>query len=53
MNADRLIALTPDGDMLTLLDDGDAEKVATWDGHFLAGTMTPEILGTARGTLPR
>lgn len=51
VNADRLIALTPDGDQLTLLDDGDPEKVATWDGHFLAGTMTAEILGTAAGTL--
>ena len=53
VNADRLIALTPDGDQLTLLDDGDPEKVATWDGHFLAGTMTAEILGTAAGTWPR
>ena len=51
MNADRLVALTPDGDVLTLLDDGDPERVAEWDRHFAAGTVTPEILGSAAGTL--
>lgn len=51
VNCDRLVALTPEGDVLTLLDDGDAERVAVWDAHFEAGTMTPEILGSARGTL--
>jgi len=51
VNADRLIALTPDGEILTLLDDGDPERVAVWDSHFFAGTMTPEILASARGTL--
>jgi gluconolactonase len=51
VNADRLIALTPEGEVLTLLDDGDPERVAVWDEHFFAGTMTPEILSSARGTL--
>ena len=51
MNADRLVALTPDGDVLTLLDDGDPVRVAAWDRHFAAGTITPEILGSAAGTL--
>ncbi len=51
VNADRLIALTPEGDVLTLLDDGDPEQVAVWDAHFLAGTMTPELLVSARGAL--
>jgi sugar lactone lactonase YvrE len=51
VSCDRLIALTPAGEVLTLLDDGDAEKVGVWDEHFLAGTMTPELLGFARGTL--
>lgn len=51
VNADRLVALTPDGEVLTLLDDGDHAKVAAWDEHFAAGTMTPEILSTAAGTL--
>jgi sugar lactone lactonase YvrE len=51
VNAERLIALTPDGEELTLLDDGDPELVAEWDRHFAAGTVTPEILGSAAGTL--
>jgi sugar lactone lactonase YvrE len=51
VNADRLIALTPEGEILTLLDDGDPERVATWDRHFFAGTMTAELLGSACGTL--
>jgi len=51
VNADRLVALTPDGEILTLLDDGDAARVAEWDRHFFAGTMTPEILASAHGTL--
>ena len=51
VNADRLIALTPAGETLTLLDDGDPARVAEWDRHFFAGTMTPEILASAHGTL--
>ena len=51
VNADRLIALTPEGDVLDLLDDGDPAQVAEWDRHFHAGTMTPEILGSAAGSL--
>jgi sugar lactone lactonase YvrE len=51
VNADRLIALTPERDVLILLDDGDPAKVDVWDEHFRAGTMTPAILGSARGTL--
>jgi gluconolactonase len=51
VNADRLVALTAEGEVLTLLDDGDPAKVELWDAHFRAGTMTPEILGSARGTL--
>jgi gluconolactonase len=51
VNADRLVALTPEGEVLTLLDDGDPERVAAWDEHFFSGTMTPELLGSARGTL--
>ena len=42
VNADRLVALTPEGEVLTLLDDGDHERVEAWDRHFTAGTMTPE-----------
>jgi sugar lactone lactonase YvrE len=51
VNADRLCALTPEGDLLTLLDDGDPAGVAAFDAAFAAGTMTPEVLGGGRGTL--
>jgi gluconolactonase len=51
VNADRLIALTPEGEVLTLLDDGDPAGVAAFDKAFFAGTITPEILGGGRGTL--
>lgn len=51
VNADRLIALTPELEVLTLLDDGNPEGVAAFDEAFFAGTMTPEILGGGRGTL--
>jgi sugar lactone lactonase YvrE len=49
--SDRLVALTPEGDVLTLLDDGDAESVRVFDEHFHAGTMTTEIMQATRGTL--
>ncbi|MFZ0501094.1 MAG: SMP-30/gluconolactonase/LRE family protein [Steroidobacteraceae bacterium] len=48
---DRLIALTPEGDVLTLLDDGDPLKNAELDRHFYAGTVTPELMLATRGTL--
>ncbi len=51
VNADRLVALTPEGELLDLLDDGDPARVAEWDRHFHAGTMTPEILSSAAGSL--
>lgn len=49
--ADRLIAITPDGDVLTLLDDGDPQATRALDAHFEARTLTPEIMGAACGTL--
>jgi gluconolactonase len=51
VNADRLVALTPDLELLTLLDAGSPQGAARFDEHFFAGTMTPEILGGGRGTL--
>jgi gluconolactonase len=51
VNADRLIALTPELEVLTLLDDGNPVGVAAFDEAYFAGTMTPEILGGGRGTL--
>jgi sugar lactone lactonase YvrE len=51
VNADRLVALTPELELLTLLDTGNPDGVAEFDRHFFAGTMTPEILGRGRGAL--
>jgi gluconolactonase len=49
--SERLVALTPEGDLLTLLDDGDPVKVAAFDRHFHSGTMTPEVMASCKGTL--
>lgn len=49
--AERLVALTPDGELLTLLDDGDPERVAEYDRVFFAGRVTPEAMARTRGTL--
>jgi sugar lactone lactonase YvrE len=49
--SERLVALTPEGDLLTLLDDGDPAKVAAFDRHFHSGTMTPEVMASCKGTL--
>lgn len=48
---ERLIALTPEGEVLTLLDDGRPEALATYEQHYLAGTTTPELMGACRGEL--
>ncbi len=48
---DKIIALTPDGEELLLLDDSDPAKVAAFDKHFWAGTVTPEIMTDCQGTL--
>ncbi|MFT4067741.1 SMP-30/gluconolactonase/LRE family protein [Paraburkholderia sp.] len=48
---EKLIALTPDGDVLTLLDDGNPEALARYEEHYRLGTTTPELMGACRGTL--
>jgi sugar lactone lactonase YvrE len=48
---DRLIAITPEGDVLTLLDDGNPEATAKLNAHYEARTLTPEIMMAAAGTL--
>jgi len=48
---ERLVALTPEGELLTLLDDGNPEALATYEKHYQAGTTTPELMGACRGTL--
>lgn len=49
--AERLVAVTPKGDLLTLLDDGNPVAVAEFDRHFHAGTMTPDIMAACKGTV--
>jgi gluconolactonase len=51
VQTDRLVALTPEGDLLTLLDDCDAGVTAEYDRHFYAGTMTPEVMAATRGSI--
>jgi sugar lactone lactonase YvrE len=51
VQTDRLIALTPQGDVLTLLDDCDPNQRQTYDEHFYAGTMTPEIMAATQGSI--
>ncbi len=46
---DRLIAITPEGDVLTLLDDGVPEQVRLLDEHYYAGTLREEILLSCKG----
>ena len=48
---DRLIALTPQGDMRLLLDDGDAEASANLMRRFDAGTLRSEDMQRARGAI--
>lgn len=49
--SDKLIAITPDGEVLTLLDDGDPQATARLNRHYADKTLTPEIMAAARGTL--
>lgn len=48
---ERLIALTPDGEVLTLLDDGNPLALAVYEQRYRAGDTTPELMGACRGTL--
>lgn len=48
---DKLVAITPDGEVLTLLDDSNPEATKRLNEHFEARTLTPEIMGATAGTL--
>lgn len=47
--ADRLVAITPDGELLTIFDDGDPEAVAKLDAAWHEKRMTPEIMNATTG----
>jgi len=49
--ADVLIAITPEGELLTLLDDSNVPARRTLDRHYEARTLTPEIMAACAGTL--
>lgn len=51
VSADRLIALTPDGEVLPLLDDGNPAAVTEFDRRFAARTVTPQVMASTRGTI--
>lgn len=48
---DKLIAITPEGDVLPLLDDSDPAANAVYEQHFAAHTVTPDVLSANHGTL--
>ncbi|RZL91936.1 MAG: SMP-30/gluconolactonase/LRE family protein [Variovorax sp.] len=48
---DKLVAITPDGEVLTLLDDSNPEATRRLNEHYEARTLTPEIMAAAAGTL--
>ena len=51
--SDKLFVLTPTGDMITLLDEGDSAKVEALERQFLAGAVTEDVLfATGRGIAP-
>lgn len=46
---DRLIAITPRGDVLTLLDDGNPAEVAELDRHYYARTLGQDVMVRMKG----
>jgi gluconolactonase len=48
---DKLIAITPTGEVLELLDDSNPSANAIYEQHFATGTLTPEIMGANHGTI--
>ncbi|MFJ3055671.1 SMP-30/gluconolactonase/LRE family protein [Herbaspirillum sp. NPDC087042] len=49
--SERLLAITPQGDVLTLLDDGNPAAIAELEHHFAQSTLTTEIMARARGSI--
>ncbi|MDO6965098.1 SMP-30/gluconolactonase/LRE family protein [Rhizobium alvei] len=49
--ADRLVAITPQGDLLTILDDGNPQATAELDRAWEEGRVTPDLMTAATGTL--
>ncbi|ACM31335.1 SMP-30/gluconolactonase/LRE family protein [Agrobacterium rhizogenes] len=49
--ADRLIAVTPEGEVLVILDDGNPKATAALDAAWHDGQVTPELMAAATGTI--
>lgn len=50
--ADRLVAITPEGELLTLLEDGDARQTTSFEAEFASGRpMRFETLAASGGTV--
>lgn len=51
--SDKLFALTPQGDLRVLLDEGDPQKVEALEQQFFKGAVTNEVLfATGQGIAP-
>lgn len=48
---DQLVAITPDGEVLTLLDDSHPATKARLFEQFEARTLTPEVMAATAGTI--
>lgn len=48
--AERLIALTPDGEVLTIFDDGQPDKIAALEEAYQAGQATAEHMMATRSS---
>jgi gluconolactonase len=49
--ADRLVAITPKGDLMTLLDDGPAAPLAALDDAWANGVVTPDLMQACGGKI--
>ncbi|MFN4309217.1 MAG: SMP-30/gluconolactonase/LRE family protein [Ferrovibrio sp.] len=49
--AEKLVALTPEGELLTLFDDGNPQAIAALESAYQAGKATPELLMATRSSV--
>ncbi len=50
--SDKVVAITPDGDLLTLFEDGDREAAARFDAELDTGNpVSPETMGATGGKI--
>jgi len=46
---DRLVAILPEGDLITVLDDGNPEEVRELDRHYVARTLDEQVMRSIKG----